>query len=386
MQGSQLILRGLVRVTAVFALLLALTIQAHASTSAKTRIRQAGTVAYAVGSTTNGTGFLAAFDAQTGTVFKRLAMGERWQAPDLLVTPAGNGLYLLYGSSKARAPVLSRLDTRSWTTKARRTLPDAALYTVTGSSTQLLSPDGTRLFVYSFDGLRGGHAYWLATLDPRSLALLPARVALGACGGAQFALAQGQLVALCFDSNDLYFIDPRTAAVSAIVASSAVQPYYPAGPAAGMVVSPDQGTLYVVTNDLRIIAVDTTTHQIVRQVTTWQQAAQTVPPLNAVALAARGQQLVVGTRAVPRDETSTFTILAFSLPSVSLLHTRTLPHSTSFVATPTGDLYLFQIGTEPASANDWRVRRLSADLAQMTVLAQFAGPLYHVVFAPGPGR
>ncbi len=140
-----------------------------------------------------------------------------------------------------------------------------------------------------------------------------------------------------------------------------------------MVVSPDQGTLYVVTNDLRIIAVNTTTHQIVRQVTTWQQAAQTVPPLNAVALAARGRQLVVGARAVPNDETSPFTLRVFSLSSVSLLHARTLPHSTSFVATPTGDLYLFQIGAEPASANDWRVRRLSADLAQMTALVGHLG-------------
>lgn len=360
-------------------LLAALAVLVAPLSKARTRAAQLTSIAYAVGANARHNGLLLAFDARTGTVLKRIDEPSPWQSPDLLVSPAGDRLYLLYASYATRATALSVVDTRSWATLASASLPDALLYTVTGPSALLLTPDGSRLLVYSYDGLRGGNAYWLALVDPVSLRVSPTRIPLPGCGGAQFALAHGQVVALCFESNDVRFIDPQAARVNATVPLPAVAPYRPEGRAVGLAVSPDQGTVYVVSNDLRIMAISATTHTLLREVTAWRRQPQTVPSLDAVAISPDGRQLIVGVLAQPRDTASAYALRVFTLPDPRLARTIPLPRFTHFVAAPLGGLYTFQVGDEPAGARHGQVRLMSPDLAQTTTLGQFDGPLYHVV-------
>jgi len=373
---------GTFRVALFVAALIALGAQAAPSANARTGGAQAAALAYAVGADAQGRGLLVAFDPRTGAVVKRITEPVPWQSPDLLVSPAGDHLYLLAAISKTRTTVLSLIDTHSWAVLASTPLPDALLYTVTGPSTLVLTPDGARLLVYSYDGLRGGDAYWLAFLDPVSLKLLPTRVPLPGCGGAYFAVTQGQVVALCAESNDVRFIDPQAARVIATVPlPTIVSPHRPEGRVAGLAVAQNQSTIYVVSNDLRLMAISTKTHTVVRQVTTWQQQPQTVRSLNSVAVSADGRQLIVGVLAQPRDPASAFALRVFTLPDLQLARTIPLPRLRNFVAAPIGGLYLFQVGDDPVDTQDGRVQWIGSDLMQTTTVGQFNGPLYHIVFS-----
>lgn len=387
------------RLTALLtAVVLALAIQANPLADARMKGAQLTDIAYAVGVNmqrngdlwTFGNGFLVAFDAYTGNIIKRIDEPYHWQSPDLLINPVGDRLYLLEGrvsaDYKALTETLSLIDTRSWAVLASTPLPDALRYNITGPSTMVLTPDGSRLLVYSYDGTRGGNAYWVAFLDPTSLKVLSTRVPLPGCGAAHFAVAQGQVVAVCFESNDVRFIDPQAATVVATVPLPAVLPGRPDGRVVGLAVSRDQGTVYVVNNDLRITAISSTSHTVLRQVTTLPQAPQIVPTEGAVALSANGRQLIVGVWGQPRGLNSTYTLRTFTLPDLRPAGAIPLARYTHFVAAPMGGLYTFQIGDEPASAQNWQVQRMSGDLTQTTLMGQFGGPVYHIVVPPAASQ
>src|SRR5205823_4306988 len=80
--------------------LITLAGQVTASSTARTRGMQAASIAYAVGDNAQDNGLLAAFDARTGAVLKRIDESYHWQSPDLLVSPTGDRLYLLVASDK----------------------------------------------------------------------------------------------------------------------------------------------------------------------------------------------------------------------------------------------------------------------------------------------
>jgi len=282
------------------------------------------------------------FDEATGAVLHRIATQD---APDILVTPTGDRLFLLdtKWSSDAKTPShqLSLIDTASWRVLAQATIADRILYPGPGPSGLSLTPDGSRLFIYSYHVLGDDRAdYWLAAVDAKSLQVLPGHMALDQCGAARFATLAQQIVALCAHANDLRFVDPATGSVSATLALPPVAPLSVEGQVAGLTTTPDKRTVYIVTNDLRIVEVNATTRTQVREVTTARQAPQSVP-LDVITMSTDGRSLLVGMLPAPRSQAPGITLKEFALPDLTPSASTPLPTNASVVGAAGGNVYLF---------------------------------------------
>ncbi len=281
------------------------------------------------------------FDEATGAVLHRIATQD---VPDILVTPTGDRLFLLdtKWSSDAKTPThqLSLIDTTSWRVLAQATIADRILYPGPGPSGLSLTPDGSRLFIYSYHVLGDDRAdYWLAAVDAKSLQVLPMHAVLDQCGAARFATLEQQIIALCAHANDLRFVDPATGNVSATVALPPVAPLSVEGQVAGLTTTPDKRTVYIVTNDLRIVEVSATTRTQVREVTTARQAPQSVP-LDVITMSADGRSLLVGMLLAPRSQASGITLKEFALPNVTLSASIPLPTYANVAGVAGGKVYL----------------------------------------------
>jgi len=284
---------------------------------------------------------VTAFDEGTGAVLHRFTTQDD---PDILVTPAGDQLFLLdtKWSSDGKTPShrLSLLDTASWRVLGQVTIADRILYPGPGPSGLTLAPDGSRLFIYSYHVLGDDRAdYWLAAVDAKSLQLLPIHAALDQCGAARFTTLAQQIVALCAHANDLRFVDPVTGSVGATVALPPLAPLSVEGQVAGLTTTPDKRTIYIVTNDLRIVEVDATTRTQVREVTAARQAPQSVP-LDVVTVSSDGRSLLVGTLTAPRGQAAGVTLKQFALPDLTPSASIPLPINASVVGAVGGKIYL----------------------------------------------
>jgi DNA-binding beta-propeller fold protein YncE len=253
-------------------------------------------------------------------------------------------------------------------------MPNRVRYNVAGSPTMVLAPDGSKLFVSSYRPLGGPNtAYWLAAADPRLLHAVGPRVPLAGCGPPRLATAAQQVVALCTDSNDVTFVDPATSRVTSRVALPAIRELYVEGKAFQLAVSSDGTQVYVVTNDQRIVVIDAVSHRLVRQVTAYRGAAQTVPVLYSVARTSDGAHLIVGVMARPRDPVSPFSLRVFALPSLVLERTVPLPGFVHFIAGPNGGLFTFSMLDSPNP--NVPIQHLSANAFGPQAAGQLRGPL-----------
>ncbi|HEX6507906.1 MAG TPA: hypothetical protein VF221_09765 [Chloroflexota bacterium] len=339
-------------------------------------LKVGGSIAYVFSKNLqSGTGELLAFDTQTGAVVNRMEETYGVQLPELLVNPDGSSLYVLEGrvlkGGKVLMNTLSLIDTRSWKVVATTEVPQRMQYIVVGPGTMILSPDGSRLFVYSYQVTGPQQArYWLSIYQPVSLMLQQKRIPLPGCGVAYFAAVPGQIIAECFDSNDVRFISIRRMKVVATVHL----PSWARLGGVGLFVSHDQGTAYVLTIDLRIIALSTTKHRIVQKITAFRQATQSIPSLYGAAVS--GGQLIVGSMARWKDPESPFSLRPFFLPSFKPLKPVPLPRYTHFAAAPGGGVLTFPMGD--SSDRDWRIQLLSPDLSQTKPLLQLNGPVFQL--------
>jgi hypothetical protein len=311
-------------------------------------------------------GEVIAFD-RTGRVHKRLETGYQ---PDMAASPDGTRLFVLDSEEEAGGLThkLSLIDTGAWKTLDSTPIRDRMLYPVTGPSALVVSPDGARLYVYSYRVLGPDAAdFWLTVVDTRTLRVLPARIPLPRCGAARFSTVGGQVLALCSEDRTLRFIDPKATRVAASLPID--------GTPAGLAVAEDRREIYIVTNDLRIVEVDASTRTVTRQVGPGPAEAGSVHGLYSVAL--DGDRLVVGLLSRPRDTESPFALRVFEAPSLRLVRSAPLPHYTSFAAAPGGGLYTFAMGD---SANqDWGIARLDPDSSEISPLLDVDGPVHRIV-------
>lgn len=291
-------------------------------------------------------GEIVAIDDSTGMVLTRLPTRDE---PDLLVGPAGDRLFIVdtawSGDGKTPTHQLRLVETASWQELARTEITDRISYAGGGPSGLVLAPDGSRLFVYSYRVLGDSSAdYWLTVVDTRSLKISSAQIALPNCGGAQFATLQRQIVALCSHANDLRFIDPTATKVMATLPLPPIASMSMAGKPAGLAIAANRQTVYVVTNDLRILEIDATARAITREVTTWRSAPQSVP-LEAVGVSRDGQRLIIGVSSQPRSRAVAFALRSFALPTLTEAETVPLPAAAGIATAPDGGLYLFDGNT-----------------------------------------
>lgn len=293
-------------------------------------------VAYAIVGLDGSTSEVVAFDTETGAIRFRLATNYQ---PDLLVAPTGD-LFLLDTTPSAdnrATSTLTRRDGRSGTVLASTEIPDRLLYPISGPTTLVLAPDGSRLFVACYKVLGPDTAEdWLAVIDPVSLAVLSTRIPLPGCGASRLATAGGLVVVGCSRTADVRFVDPQTATVIATVD-------LPGTPVpAGLVADPVRGMVYVVTDDLRIVEIDAATQTVTRTVRTWQRAVRSVPLVDAVAISADDRWLIVGVSAVAGDPYSAVTLHLFALPLLDRVEQVPLPAGFGrFVAAPDGGVFIF---------------------------------------------
>lgn len=293
----------------------------------------------------NRSGDIVVVDRDTGAVVKRIRTQDQ---PDFAVTSVGDRLFVLETARskdlKTPTHMLSSIDTRSWRVLARATLLHRILYPVTGPSGLILSPTGDKLFVYSYEVLGDGRAeYWLTAVDADSLKQLQVKIPLPGCGGAHFVQAGGDIAALCSGSNDVRFIDPETDSVVASVELPAVERESMDGRPSGIVVGGDKGNLYVVTNDLRILEIDSTSRRLVREITRWRLDPGVVPP-GTVSIQSTGPQLLVGELADRWASSPSFKLWVFDLPDMTLQSTLPLQEATVFVPVEGDGLYVFTPG------------------------------------------
>ncbi len=325
-----------------------------------------------------------AFDGRTGSILRKIPAHYQ---PDVAVSANGRLLFLLdtkvSADYKRLSSTLSVIDTRSWKRLATVPMQDRFLYTVTGPSTMVLSPDGKHLFVYSSRFIRHDEAdYWLSVFETPSLKVMPERISLPDCKGATFGAAKGQIVALC--GEDVRFIAPNALKVVATVKIAKGGITSDAGRPVGLVVSRDQQRIYVVTNDLRIFVIDPSTHRVVRTETRWQMDDGSVPSLDSVAISPDGRYLMVGVLATPKDPESLLTLHRYELPSLTPAGTIPLRGYGRFATAPGGEeTYIFP-WVNGHKASPMRILRDSAgmsrsDLSRQGTVLKFGGQILRFV-------
>lgn len=168
---------------------------------------------------------------------------------------------------------LFAVDARSGSEIWRVSLRDRMKYNGGGPSTLAVSSDGGQLYIYSYPWLEldkypaGQVPYWIEIVDASTGQALPDTIPLPDCGAAGLTVSsvEGTLYIVCYDSNDVRFINTKTFQVEQRVetSSSSDLPGKPGGIATS-VESPDGRRLYVITNDWRVAVVDLEGHAVVQ--------------------------------------------------------------------------------------------------------------------------
>lgn len=102
-------------------------------------------------------------------------------------------------------------------------------------------------------------AFWLQIVDTQTGQVLPQTISLPGCGTASLArvAASGILIATCFGSNDVRFINPQTRQVEGHVDVPGAPAFFgKPGGIAGSALAPDGSTLDVVTDTFQVAVVD----------------------------------------------------------------------------------------------------------------------------------
>jgi len=322
---------------------------------------------------------LIAFDAASGAIIKRLpAVPAGNVSPDLVASPSGQQLLVLGvqldGNPAGAVSRLSLVDTTSWRVLATTSVPQRMRYPIAGSSSMVLTRDGSRLFVYNYRvGKPGTFPYWLSVLDAHTLRHVRGRISLPGCGGAELVAVPRQIAVLCYAdggiSESLRFVDVRRLQVVARIPVRGV----------GLVASPD-GT-YVYIGGLSITQIHAARHRIVRSDIYPPEEPWTggVSFWHSVAITDDGKQLIIGVLADRTDPHSAYALRVFALPSLRPLRTVPLPQFVHFAAGPGGTLILFPMPDCPS--RDWQVDMLSSGLDQSRRLFTLAGPVLQLVLA-----
>jgi len=335
--------------------------------------------AYAVGG-----GELIAFDAQSGTVLKRIGVSPSsgWASPDLLADPRSSRLYLLGApigaTDSSPIDLLSVINTTTWKVLAQRHLPHRLEYILSGASVMALSADDSRLFVYSTGRAPAVRAhYWLAVLDARTLKPLRKQVALPHCGAGELAAVPGQIAVLCHGADlpqarqgpsELRFVDARRLVVTASIRMS-TQSY-------GLVVSPNQKYLYV--DGGHLTQVDASHHRVVRDVDYLRtsQSSGVAPFPHGFDVTPDGGRVILGLLARRSDPTAGYAIQQYALPGLHALAPVSLPF-VHFVAAPGNQLITFPMLDSPT--HDWQVSMLDLQTGQSRPLFTMNGPVLQLV-------
>ncbi len=311
---------------------------------------------------------VVAFDEVTGAIVHRLDAG---QDPNVILNASGAKLYLLETIWDASVtPMrgterLSLIDTATWGEIASTSkdvnpalIGNRVQYTIGGPPVMTLTPDGTRVLVYSTDMLGN---YWFEIYDAATLAHLATsdRAALRGCGATPVVTTHSDVVVLCGSTKEgsdtsglismptsLQFLDPGTGTVVASLALPDTGLLMQGKPV-NIMVSDDDARIYVVFNDLRIMEVDATTRQVRRDITDLVTDSVMV---YAAELSTDGH-LLIGTAA---DITSWTDVTIVRIPLAELaaagLALADFPAAPAqayprFAAGPDGDLYQWERGT-----------------------------------------
>jgi hypothetical protein len=327
---------------------------------------------------------LIAFDAASGAIVNRMpAVPAGNVSPDLEASPSGQQLFVLGVQLDAHpAGAVSRLslvDTTSWRVLATTSVPQRMRYPIAGSSSMVLTRDGSRLFVYNtrVDNKPGTFPYWLSVLDAHTLRQVRGHISLPGCGGAELVAVPGQIAVLCYAdegiSESLRFVDVRRLRVVARIPVRGV----------GLVASPEGRYLYV--GGLSITQIDAARHRILRNEIYPAQEPWTggVPFDHSVAITDDGKQLIIGVLADRRDTRSAYALRVFALPSLRPLRTVPLPQFVHFAAGPGGTLILFPMPDTASSKG--QVDLLSSGFDRSRPLFAVAGPVLQLALA-GPAH
>ncbi len=220
------------------------------------------------------------FDGASGSVLKRrmLSYATGTASPDMLLSADGRRLYLAKGvdtRSGALRQEVALLDPATLRTKAVANVPDRIRYIGPAPGpTMALSPNGRRLFVYSYDyHSPGNEDDWLVVIDAKTMRVERTQTHFHNCGAERMATSRRSVLVLCDRTAGaasgppptLYFVDPVTARIT----RSLVLPDLNA-PFSNLTMSQDGKLAFVAGADLGLIVVNTQSHQIVHEVTSGQ--------------------------------------------------------------------------------------------------------------------
>lgn len=223
---------------------------------------------------------------------------------DAILSPDGSRLYIAGVDVSANGDPgggrLIAVDAANGSELWRLPLQNRLMYIEGGGpSTLTLSPDGRRLYVYSYSGVPA----WLQIVDTVTGQVSPDTIPLPdahTCGGARFAVSRDgdTLYMTCTGSNDIRFINVRTRQVEQRLRVPGTPDYLYAwmpGSVAGAELSRDGRRLYIVTSTLRLVVVDVEQRAAVQDVAVGRLDYRAVPA-GLVAFSADGTRLVVGLR------------------------------------------------------------------------------------------
>lgn len=195
---------------------------------------------------------------------------------DVSAVPSRDGMRLYVAAvdppNDGSADHLFALDLKTGREIWRVALSDRVKYILSGPPTLAVSPDGRTIFVFSYPASNLSRypqasqvPYWLQMVDAsdgHAMGTIP----LGLdCGTAELASSavQRALFVACFASNDVRVVNLQAHQVEErIRVPNAPSFLGQPGGLVGAVLSPDQRTLYVVTDTFRVAVVDTSEHTI----------------------------------------------------------------------------------------------------------------------------
>lgn len=296
------------------------------------------------------TGQIVAFEPLTGNVQYQISTDAQ---PDVIQDKRRDRLYLLdtkwSADWKTATHTLAAINATTGEELASTSLPDRFLYPVSGPTTLVLTADSSLLWVYSYN-VTGDDAadYWLRAVDPGTLKLRPERANLPGCGGAWFAVTNREIIVLCERSHSVRFLDPKTGAVNTVVQLPFINPNIMEGRGVGLAITRDQKTMYVVTNTMKIIAIDIASRSL-QEINDWERQPWSVPP-GGVQLSADGNALVVAVDQEQADGSYARTLNVLTIPT--LKNERSIPVAdlSNFVVSSVNGIFVI-----PRGAGELRV-------------------------------
>jgi hypothetical protein len=234
-------------------------------------------------------------------------------------------------------------------------------YSITSYPTMTLSAGGSRLILYNYR-YRNPPAVssnWLTILNSTTLKSAGKPVQLVGCGVSQVATAGSAVIVLCVDDMDARLVDIRRNKVVARIKLPSHSRYGTLGRAVALAVSPTGHEAYVVTNDMKLIAIDTRRHRITGLVNSYQTQYASVPTLDSVALLASSNELAVGTSPKNASGNTATVLKVFRLPSLRLAGSAKLPSFSHLIATRKGELYTFPMIDSPPYVQNGEFSKLT---------------------------